>query len=285
MEEALVDYLEDNCQYTLRQMQEMLEYDFGVRISTSLISKKLCDKLYTVKQVRIEPETCNNAVNIEKRRVFGEALLKHERKGSVTVYYDETIYNLYCKRTQGHAPIGQRAIVKLPPSKGANLQVQCAISPEVGLVHYATRRGSIKMQVNAEFVDAVCDAVKAHDVYRAHFIGKIIVIGLDNAPAHCQTEDLVQARADLELLRLGPYSPMCNPIEGCFSVLKARIKAFLALSHDQMINLPYGEKTELEDAAEHCMPCIDMRLVNKMARHCALSVAAAIRGEPMEYGT
>ncbi|KAE8883248.1 hypothetical protein PF010_g13294 [Phytophthora fragariae] len=52
-----------------------------------------------------------------------------------------------------------------------------------------------------------------------------------------------------------------------------------------MINLPYGEKTELEDAAEHCMPCIDMRLVNKMARHCALSVAAAIRGEPMEYGT
>ncbi|KAE8894907.1 hypothetical protein PF010_g11818 [Phytophthora fragariae] len=57
-----------------------------------------------------------------------------------------------------------------------------------------------------------------------------------------------------------------------------------------MINLPYGEKTErrmqlLEDAAEHCMPCIDMRLVIKMARHCALSVAAAIRGEPMEYGT
>ncbi|KAE8895058.1 hypothetical protein PF010_g11819 [Phytophthora fragariae] len=51
MEEALVDYLEDNCQYTLTQMQEMLEYDFGVRISTSLIGKKLCDKRYTVKQV------------------------------------------------------------------------------------------------------------------------------------------------------------------------------------------------------------------------------------------
>ncbi|KAE9017227.1 hypothetical protein PR001_g14452 [Phytophthora rubi] len=247
MEEALVDYLEDNCRYTLTQMQEMLEYDFGVRISTSLIGKKLCDKRYTVKQVRIEPETCNNSVNIEKRRVFGEALLKHERKGSLIVYNDETNYSLYCKRTQVRAPIGQRAIVKLPPSKGANLQVQCAITPEVGLVHYATRRGSIKMQVNAEFVDAVYNAVKAHDVYRAHFTG-------------------------------------------CFSVLKARIKAFLALSHDQMINLPYGEKTErrmqlLEDAAEHCMPCIDMRLVIKMARHCALSVAAAIRGEPMEYGT
>ncbi|KAE9015582.1 hypothetical protein PR002_g13893 [Phytophthora rubi] len=183
MEEALVDYLEDNCRYTLTQMQEMLEYDFGVRISTSLIGKKLCDKRYTVKQVRIEPETCNNSVNIEKRRVFGEALLKHERKGSLIVYNDETNYSLYCKRTQVRAPIGQRAIVKLPPSKGANLQVQCAITPEVGLVHYATRRGSIKMQVNAEFVDAVYNAVKAHDVYRAHFTGKTIVIVLDNAPA------------------------------------------------------------------------------------------------------
>ncbi|KAE9025548.1 hypothetical protein PR001_g9545 [Phytophthora rubi] len=77
MEEALVDYLEENCLYTLSQMQEMLEYDFGVRISTSLISKKLCDKLYTVKQVRIESEACNNAVNIEKRTVFREALLNH----------------------------------------------------------------------------------------------------------------------------------------------------------------------------------------------------------------
>eukprot|EP00644_Phytophthora_capsici_P006018 jgi/Phyca11/83104/gw1.2.1358.1 len=34
---------------------------------------------------------------------------------------------------------------------------------------------------------------------------------------------------DLVLLGLAPYSPMCNPIEGCFSVLKACIKVHLAL--------------------------------------------------------
>ncbi|KAG3024541.1 hypothetical protein JG687_00005417 [Phytophthora cactorum] len=83
---------------------------------------------------------------------------------------------------------------------------------------------------------------------------------------------------------------MCNPIEGCFSVLKARIKAYLALHHDDMLNVSYGEKTErrkqlLDRAAEHAMSCMDLGLVNKMAWHCALSVAAAIRGEPMEYGT
>jgi hypothetical protein len=51
MEETLVEYMEDNCQYTLAQMRDMLHYDFGILVSTSLISKKLGDKLYTVKQV------------------------------------------------------------------------------------------------------------------------------------------------------------------------------------------------------------------------------------------
>ncbi|KAG2771570.1 hypothetical protein PC129_g21233 [Phytophthora cactorum] len=51
MEAALVDYVEENCLYTLVQLQQMIAFDFGVCLSTSLISQKLCDKLYTMKQV------------------------------------------------------------------------------------------------------------------------------------------------------------------------------------------------------------------------------------------
>ncbi|RAW31668.1 hypothetical protein PC110_g727 [Phytophthora cactorum] len=100
MEEALVESLEDNCQYSLAQMGDMLRFDFDVSVSTFLISNKLCDKLYTMKQVRVEPATCNE-VNIEKRRVFVEALLEHGRNGAFIFYNDETNYNLYCKRSQG----------------------------------------------------------------------------------------------------------------------------------------------------------------------------------------
>ncbi|KAG3233128.1 hypothetical protein PI124_g21794 [Phytophthora idaei] len=100
MEEALVESLEDNCQCMLAQMGDMLRFDFDVSVNTSLISKKLCDKLYIMKQqVRVEPATCNE-VNIEKRRVFGEALLEHGRNGAFIFYNDETNYNLYCKRSR-----------------------------------------------------------------------------------------------------------------------------------------------------------------------------------------
>ncbi|KAE8891953.1 hypothetical protein PF005_g7763 [Phytophthora fragariae] len=49
MEDALVDYPEVNCQYPLVQMREMLLHDFGVFVSASLISTKLCDKFCATK--------------------------------------------------------------------------------------------------------------------------------------------------------------------------------------------------------------------------------------------
>lgn len=62
--------------------------------------------------------------------------------GDFIVYYDEVNFNVYCKRSQGRAKIGKRATVVLPPSRGANLQIQCAVSTEVGLVHHRLERGS-----------------------------------------------------------------------------------------------------------------------------------------------
>ncbi|KAG2772110.1 hypothetical protein PC129_g24009 [Phytophthora cactorum] len=56
------------------------------------------------------------------------------------------------------------------------------------------------MEVNAEFVD---EAVKAHEVYLENFSDKMIVIVLDNAPAHRQTEARVTERG-LGAVVLGP---------------------------------------------------------------------------------
>jgi len=37
------------------------------------------------------------------------------------------------------------------------------------LVHYAIQRGSIKMESNTDFVDAIYDTVKAQETYRTDF--------------------------------------------------------------------------------------------------------------------
>ncbi|RHY93560.1 hypothetical protein DYB37_009193 [Aphanomyces astaci] len=61
---ALERYLNENCQYTLMALQQfVLKYFPGILLSIQTISRHLLGMLYTVKQVRIEPATCNNDVN------------------------------------------------------------------------------------------------------------------------------------------------------------------------------------------------------------------------------
>ncbi|RHY81469.1 hypothetical protein DYB26_015498 [Aphanomyces astaci] len=289
---ALERYLDTNCQYTLSTMRDFVAQDFpGTLISKQTISRHLLGMLYTVKQVRIEQSTCNSDTNKAKRKESAETLVQHQRDGNFIVYYDETNYNIYCHRSVGRSKQGSRACLVLPPSKGPNLQIQCAVSPDVGLVCYRMERGSIKMEQNAAFVEEVYRASKNSPAYQNHFVGKKIVIVLDNALAHSQTEHRVAAHEDMTLLRLGSYSPMLNPIESCFSVLKAHIKRFLAertilLFHRREFHSYLESRMRLlEEAAMESLPCITESLVIREAMFCQRNVEKALNLENMSYGT
>ncbi|KAG3173309.1 hypothetical protein PC110_g19228 [Phytophthora cactorum] len=110
----------------------------------------------------------------------------------------------------------------------------------MSVVLHRLQRGSIRMDSNAEFVEDIYKAAKAPAAYRANYTSNKIVIVFDNAPCHSQTEKKSTKHWGLVLLRLAPYSPICNPIEGCFSVLKSHIKAVLALEHDVLDTHPTG---------------------------------------------
>lgn len=114
-------------------------------------------------------------------------------------------------------------MVTLPPSKGKNLHVQCGVSPGNGLVLLRTHEGSIRMEENARYVADLFVAALNSDEYKECCVGKKVVVVTDNAPVHSQVETLAREQlvADgivnsnkLVILRLAPYSPMCNAIEG-----------------------------------------------------------------------
>jgi transposase len=49
--DSLEEYINENCDYTLEMIKDFVRFDHAVDISTSTISRKLQDMLYTVKQV------------------------------------------------------------------------------------------------------------------------------------------------------------------------------------------------------------------------------------------
>ncbi|KAG3134516.1 hypothetical protein PI126_g18659 [Phytophthora idaei] len=77
---------------------------------------------------------------------------------------------------------------------------------------------------------------------------------------------------------------------GCFSVFKARVKAYLA-EHRQRkfvqgahLNMTEARMCLLEDAATVSISCMNRHLVVALALHCQRFVADALKMEDMEYG-
>ncbi|ETI36503.1 hypothetical protein F443_17424 [Phytophthora nicotianae P1569] len=225
-----------------RQCTEEMVFDMETYLEADsfqcqALSAKLTTKLKTLKQ---EKSTCNSDANKMKRFRFPKALVEHQDDGDYIVYFDKTNYDPFCMRSQGRAAKGKRAAVKTPPSKGKIFQIQFVVSVEDDLVLHQLQRGSILMSVNADFVQKIYLTVKNSEIYSEYFCGKKVVIVLDNAPAHNQTEARVEQElgehSDLVLLRLGPYSPMLNPIEGCFSVFKSKLKTYLSDNSQRLFN-------------------------------------------------
>ncbi|KAG3108903.1 hypothetical protein PI124_g11882 [Phytophthora idaei] len=67
-----------------------------------------------------------------------------------------------------------------------------------------------------------------------------VVVVLDNAPCHISAKDVFEEEEfqDAEMLKLGPYSPMLNPIENVFSAYKSVGKCFLAQQRPVILRVP-----------------------------------------------
>ena len=127
------------------------------------------------------------------------------------IFVDECGFNLYTARTRGRARINQRAVRQVTSSKGKNLNLLMAVAPATGLYYHELEEGT----VNAQRFDTFLQNLE-------RIIGDFnVVVVLDNAPVH----NGAQMDEDGHFLkRLPPYSPMLNPIEGCFSSIKANVK-------------------------------------------------------------
>nr|AAV92924.1 transposase [Phytophthora infestans] len=156
-------YLDEDCRHTCKQMRDRLLSDMGVSVSTSSVHRVLQGMVYSLKKLRVEKITMNNAENKTKRKDFADKLEKHTYAGYMTVFQDEKNFNINLSRSEGYSRVGERATVALASSKGANLHVQGGVSSGTGIVLMRTHSGSIKKQENARFVADLFTAALATD--------------------------------------------------------------------------------------------------------------------------
>ncbi|GMF51851.1 unnamed protein product [Phytophthora fragariaefolia] len=288
--DAHVDYLiallDENCYLTLDEMVDALEARFSLKVSRQTIKHHIDGKMYTMKQNHRD----NNYRNLERnkllRRDYVVNLLTYKAVGKTIFYVDETNFNLWCSCRRGRSLKGKRAVDKNTASKGSNIHViGCII--ENGLAYSEKRFGSFTSEKCNEFMRRLLRHISLTTP-----LDNVVSVA-DNAPCHANVEDVFEEEAfsDAKLLRLGPYSPMLNPIENCFSTFKSMVKRFLARHRQTILDFP-PYRTIKEHREEYLLMTADLLLDEAitpgLCHSCVLHTikfhAAAIQLKDMPIG-
>jgi len=110
---VIVSWVEEDCTITLQQLKEKIMTYFNKMVSVSTVGNYLEGRLYSVKGVHIEPLTMNSEANKIKRLEYVKSLNAFIQQGKQIVWMDETNFSLFCRRTTGHARVGNKAVQHL----------------------------------------------------------------------------------------------------------------------------------------------------------------------------
>ena len=93
-------YIEENPRITLVQLREKFQNNHQIIVSTECLRTHLDGLLYTLKDIRKEPERANIESNKIKRRDYVRKLLEYQSNNVPILYMDETNFNLYIYQEQ-----------------------------------------------------------------------------------------------------------------------------------------------------------------------------------------
>jgi transposase len=140
------------------------------------------------------------------------------------VFLDETGSHIAMTRTHARAPLGERAVGRVPRNRGVVTTVIGAIAAR-GLTALMTVEGGTSGAVFLRFVrDHLVPTLRQGDV-----------VVMDNLGAHHATgvRDAIEA-AGASVLYMPPYSPDLNPIELCWSKFKDTLRTLGARTRVQL---------------------------------------------------
>ena len=141
------------------------------------------------------------------------------------IFLDEMGSNLALTRRYGRAAPGERVHDAVPSDQGGNVSTLGAID-RTGIRTGLSVPGAIEGETRVFFVEELL----------APTLKRGEVVFMDNCPIHKldEIEDLIDARG-AGVVFLPPYSPDLNPIEPCWSKVKARLRALKPRTLDDLL--------------------------------------------------
>ena len=169
------------------------------------------------------------------------------------LFIDEMGSNLGLTRLYGRAAPGQRVHESVPGDRGGNLSTIGALGLE-GIRTGLSVPGPIDGETMLVFVEELLGPTLKR--------GDIVL--MDNTPIHKldEIEDAIEA-AGAWVLFLPPYSPDLNPMENCWSKVKALLRSLKPRTVEELL-----------DALVDAFASITLHDILSWFRHCGYRVAS-----------
>nr|CAI5861856.1 unnamed protein product [Callosobruchus analis] len=229
-----------------------------------------------MKQVHKQPISMNSEENKRKRAEY-TALNRYIELGKQIVLIDETNFNLFCRRTRGRSRVGVRAVQHLPAARGPNVHLIGAMSP-AGFVTMERRRGSFSSDSANIWITNLLQ--RWQDM--GNEVGDLVIV-CDNAPCHARFEGVIN-NTEATLLRLGPYSPMLNPIENIWSKITTYVKTHLRVPQVRGIGIVEQRLLYLEEIIDSAKETIVGGDCARAVQHTTIFHAASLLLQDMQVG-
>jgi transposase len=171
------------------------------------------------------------------------------------IFLDESGVNLGMTRLYGRAEGGRRVEDSAPQNYGENISVLTAVSlgaPAEGVTATMTVNGSVDTDVFLVYLSEVLlPSLKKGDV-----------LVMDNLSSHkvAGVRQMIEGRG-AKLIYLPPYSPDLNPVEECWSKLKAFLRKAKARTREP-----------LEEAIRQALKTITRTDIIGWMTHCGYAV-------------
>jgi transposase len=223
--DALILYISSNPFCSIQDVKKMVSENFKINASNELIRLCILKNNFTKKRARYFSKPKNDE---EKLASFLNQRKTYVDEGRNFISIDETSFGRNYLPAIGYAKKGERFYVKRPYLSIKTCSVVAAVSINNPVVFFK-KPGSFNTDTYCEFLETLDLPPKT-------------VLLMDNVRFHHshKVKHLVTLRK-WDILYVPPYSPIFNPIEGVFSIVKRHYQknlnindAFLAVT-DQHI--------------------------------------------------
>lgn len=232
---------------TLEELREGFEARTGRRSSTSAMSRALQKLGLSRKKKRLRAAEQDNPENLALRDQFRAFVA--DVPVSRLVFLDETGSTISMTRAHGRAPVGQRVDDVVPRNRGRVTTIIGSLRVD-GVGPAMTIQGGTDAAVFEAYIEKVLlPALRPGDY-----------VVMDNLGAHktARVRSLIES-VGAQLVFTPPYSPELNPIEECWSKVKAVLKTLAARS-----------RKTLDEAVSYALACVTPSDAAGWFRHAGL---------------